>query len=73
MTYAPDAADLVPAAVLKYDNVEAMANAVGSSSDTGDTSADDGNLGASEVAIRRRRVGREQLGDDELQDLVEEE
>lgn len=50
-----------------------MANAVRSRSHARQTSTNDGNARARELCIGFRRVGREERGDDKLEELVEEE
>ena len=74
VTYAPDATHgILIGAGLKDGHVEAMADAVRRGGNTGDSGADDGNLGPAELIVGLGRARRERVGDDGLDELVEEQ
>lgn len=72
-TYTPNASQTVPTAALENNNIETMADTVSCSSNSSNSSADNGDFGALEGLITGRRVRREGFADDPLEDLVEEE
>lgn len=72
-TYGPDTPDPVSITALKDGNIVAMANTMGGSGDAGDASTYNGNLGTTEFTIGFGRARCEEVGDQQLSDLVHKE